>query len=95
MFIKKFIQWIGGEREVHLKTFNTMHARMRVNVPSVQGREDYLRVKLVEENGQLWAEPIWGKSGLINTLVKANGLVKIDLNTEGLDKEEIVEVILI
>ncbi|HEC49956.1 MAG TPA: molybdopterin molybdenumtransferase MoeA, partial [Candidatus Desulfofervidus auxilii] len=53
------------------------------------------RVKLVEENGQLWAEPIWGKSGLINTLVKANGLVKIDLNTEGLDKEEIVEVILI
>ena len=36
-----------------------------------------------------------GKSGLINTLVKANGLVKIDLNTEGLDKEEIVEVILI
>jgi len=28
-------------------------------------------------------------------LVKANGLVKIDLNTEGLDKEEIVEVILI
>jgi len=95
VFIKKFIQWIGGEREAHLKTFNTMHARMRVNVPSVQGREDYLRVKLVEENGQLWAEPIWGKSGLINTLVKANGLVKIDLNTEGLDKEEIVEVILI
>ena len=35
---------------------------------------------------QLWADPVLGKSGLISTMVKADGLIEIDINTEGLDK---------
>jgi molybdopterin molybdotransferase len=41
----------------------------------------------------LWAEPVLGKSGLINTMVKADGLIEIGLNTEGLDEGVMVEVI--
>ncbi|MBW2407355.1 MAG: molybdopterin molybdenumtransferase MoeA, partial [Deltaproteobacteria bacterium] len=41
----------------------------------------------------LWAEPILGKSGLINTMVKADGLIEIGLNTEGLDRGEKIKVI--
>jgi len=48
---------------------------------------------LNEKNGVLWAEPILGKSGLINTMVKAHGLIEIGVNTEGLDKGSEVEVI--
>lgn len=94
VFLKNFIQYIGGERRFPFKTYKTISAKMKVNVASAQGREDYLRVKITKENGTFFAEPILGKSGLINTLVKADGLVKIDLNLEGLYKDEEVEVIL-
>jgi molybdopterin molybdotransferase len=36
---------------------------------------------------------VLGKSGLISTMVNANGLVQIDINTEGIDKGAEVEVI--
>jgi molybdopterin molybdotransferase len=36
---------------------------------------------------------VLGKSGLISTMVFADGLVEIDINTEGLDKGTVVEVI--
>jgi molybdopterin molybdotransferase len=38
------------------------------------------------------AEPIFGKSGLISTLVEADGLLRIDRNTEGLYQGQEVEV---
>ncbi len=50
-------------------------------------------MRLFEKDDALWAEPILGKSGLINTMVQADGLVEIGMNTEGLDKGAQVEVI--
>jgi len=100
VLVKPFLDYISGEKNRFLfeplptKT-RTVRAKIKINVPSVQGREDYLRVRLIKEKGTLWAEPIWGKSGLINTLIQADGLVKIDLNAEGLDKGEEVEVVLL
>ena len=63
------------------------------NISSAQGRVDYVRVRMFRKDGAIWAEPILGKSGLINTMVKANGLIEIGLNTEGLDRGSKVEVI--
>ena len=63
------------------------------NLASAQGRVDFVRVRLFEEHGVIKAEPILGKSGLINTMVKANGLIAIGMNTEGLEKDAIVKVI--
>jgi molybdopterin molybdotransferase len=65
------------------------------NLSSKQGRVDFIRVKLHHENGTLSAEPVLGKSGLIRTMTKADGLVRIDKNTEGMDKGTIVEVALL
>jgi molybdopterin molybdotransferase len=62
------------------------------NLASVQGRVDYVRVRLYEENGIVTAEPILGKSGLINTMVKADGLIAIGMNTEGIEQGETVMV---
>jgi molybdopterin molybdotransferase len=69
-----------------------VQAVLRRNLASAQGRVDYVRVRLVEENGILLAEPILGKSGLIHTMVKADGLIAIGMNTEGLDEGTIVKV---
>ena len=72
----------------------TISAVLSRNLSSVQGREDYVRVRLNKRGKQLLAEPVLGKSGLIHTMVKADGLVRIDKDTEGLDEGAPVEVIL-
>ncbi len=63
------------------------------NLASVHGRVDYVRVRLVYNEDQLFAEPVLGKSGLIHTMVKADGLVKIERDSEGFDKGREVNVI--
>ena len=40
------------------------------------------------------ALPIYGKSGLLTPLVKADGLLVIDRDSEGLDKEALAQVLL-
>jgi molybdopterin molybdotransferase len=70
-------------------------ARASRNIPSVPGREDYVRVKLEEKDGAFWAHPIFGKSGAISNLVRANGLIRIDINEEGLEQGEEAEVFLL
>jgi len=90
--VRPFIDHISGLSTEYARNFN-LSARLNRNVPSTQGRADYIRVKLNEKDGVLWAEPILGKSGLINTMVKADGLIEIGLNTEGLDEGAKVKVI--
>ena len=67
-------------------------ARLAHNIASVPGREDYVSVKLVEREGQLWADPVFGKSNLIYTLVKADGSLHVPLDSNGLHEDEQVEV---
>lgn len=69
-----------------------VRARMAKNVPSAVGRTDCLRVRLHREGDEIWADPVHGKSGLISTLVKADGLVIIPSPREGLLTGEWVEV---
>jgi molybdopterin molybdotransferase len=67
-------------------------ARMSINVASEAGREDYLPVRLhIKEDGLL-AEPIFGRSNLIFTLVRADGLVRIPPEATGLSAGTVVEV---
>jgi molybdopterin molybdotransferase len=70
----------------------TVRVPLAANVASAAGREDYVPARLVEREGGLVAEPIFFKSNLIFTLVKADGLLKIPLNATGLEAGEIVEV---
>ncbi|MFP4446930.1 MAG: molybdopterin molybdenumtransferase MoeA, partial [Desulfosudaceae bacterium] len=64
------------------------------NIPSVNGRTDYVRVSLTREAGRLTAWPVFGKSGLFNSMTAAAGLIRINADTEGLDRGTPVEVIL-
>ena len=68
----------------------TVKASLAENIPSQRGREEYVRVRV--ENGK--ATPLFGKSGLLNTLVSSDGLVCIPAGYEGLEKGSEVEVIL-
>ncbi len=67
-------------------------AQLLRRVASVSGREDWLPVRL-HENGAAWlAEPIFGKSNLIFTLVQADGLLRVPLNSGGYEAGSAVEV---
>jgi len=67
-------------------------ARLAHNVASAPGREDYVQVRLAERDGQVWADPVFGKSNLIYTLVRADGLLRVPLDSNGLHEDELVEV---
>jgi len=64
------------------------------NVASSPGREEYIRVRTEETGGRVLAHPILGKSGSISTMVNANGVIRIDMDSEGLEDGSPVEVLL-
>lgn len=71
----------------------TKIARLSQRVASVTGREDWLPVKLTgAADGGTLAEPVFGKSNLIFTLIDADGLLRVPLNTGGYDAGSIVDV---
>ena len=90
--VKPFVAHISGQAAGEKKELR-LPATLSRNVASRQGRIDFIRVQLRFADGHLWADPVLGKSGLISTMVNADGLVEIDINTEGLDKGAEVEVI--
>ncbi len=79
----------GGQM---LATPKAVNARLSQRVASATGREDWVAVRLSEGDGQLQAQPIFGKSNLIFTLIDADGLLRVPLNTGGYDAGSLVDV---
>jgi len=71
-----------------------LKAKVKRNVASQVGRTDYVRVQLEIIDDELWAVPVFGKSGLITNLVKADGMVEISQYKEGVFAGELVNVTL-
>jgi molybdopterin molybdotransferase len=71
-----------------------VQARLTHNVASIPGREDYVQARLEVRDGELWAEPVFGKSNLIFTMVRADGLIRVPLDQAGLYAGDPVSVAL-
>lgn len=69
-----------------------VRARLATSVASAAGREDYVPTRIVVHEGEVWAEPIFFKSNLIFTLVKADGLLRVPFDAAVLEAGEMVEV---
>jgi molybdopterin molybdotransferase len=69
-------------------------AKLTRNIPSATGREDYVPVKIEEKNGELYADPVFGKSNLMFALIRADGLAKVPLDKVGMAGGELVEITL-
>ena len=83
---------LGGRTDWDRSYGWPLKATVTRNIPSAQGREDYVRVTLRTEAGTLMATPLFGKSGSISTMVKGDGLVKIEMEAEGVQEGDTVEV---
>jgi len=91
--VRPFLLHIGGLAAPTAEEIR-IPARLNRNVASAQGRTDFVRVRLLRGENEWRAEPVLGKSGLINTMVKSDGIIEIGKNVEGLDEGARVEVIL-
>ncbi|MCK5695062.1 MAG: molybdopterin molybdotransferase MoeA [Desulfobacula sp.] len=70
-------------------------AKLARNISSAQGRRDFIRVLLENKDGGILAKPVLGKSGLIRTMIHADGLLEIGDHVEGLEKDTMVDIILL
>ena len=70
----------------------TTTARVTESISANHGRAQYHCCRLERRDGQLYAHPIRGKSGLITTLAGADGYFCIDRDCEGLPKNAEVQV---
>ena len=70
-----------------------VEASMERKVTAALGRKTFVRVRVVEKNGELIAEPISGRgSGAISTMTRGNGFVIVPENREGIAEKERVTV---
>lgn len=90
LFVLPAIAALLGLRELPRRAEVT--AVLGKNVNSIPGREDYVPVRLTTKDGVLMAEPVFGKSNLIFTLVRADGLVKVPADASGIPAGERVTV---
>jgi len=95
IFLRPFLSCLSGEENPGKGLHHFVKARLGRNVESASGRDDFIRVRLRREKGEWVAEPIFGKSGLISTLVEADGLLRVERNTEGLYQGDTVDVMLL
>ena len=70
----------------------TVTARITESIAANHGRAQYQCCRLEQKDGQLYAHPIRGKSGLITTLAGADGYFCIDRDCEGLPKFAEIQV---
>lgn len=91
VLVRPFLNLLEGipiERDECIK----IPAVLSKNVASANGRTDFIRVRLINDNGKIIADPVIGKSGLLFTLLKSDGIIEIPKNCEGMNEGDIVFV---
>ncbi len=93
LFVAPLVKRLGGEQIARPQ--GQVRARLSLNLPSQAGREDWVPVRLVKGAGDAIAEPVFYKSNLIFSLVRADGLICIPPDATGLAAGEEVLVTII
>ena len=70
----------------------SIHAELTQNVASSTGREDTVPVFVTATPSGYRAEPVFGKSNLIFSLIRANGVIHVPLDSNGIKAGTLVEV---
>ncbi len=92
--VAPLVRRLAGERACEVAAGSEVDADLTAPVRSRPGREDYVPCTLERVAGRLRATPIFGKSNLIFTLVRCDGLITIPLDQSGIAAGETVRVII-
>ncbi len=91
LFALPMLRRIAGENDCSMEIRSM--ARLKVNLPSLAGREDYWPVQITKVDEEWFAEPIFFKSNLIFTLVNADGLAIIPEDANGMQAGSWIKII--
>lgn len=94
LFVEPMMERLLGRPARPFSRFPRVSARLTRNLSASPGRESYVRVRLRQDGDEQLAEPLLGKSGLLHTLIRAQGLVRVPLGHEGLDEGAEISVML-
>lgn len=72
----------------------TLKARLARDIASAAGREDYVPVKIEERNGELYADPVLGKSRALSAMIQGDGIARVPLERGTMTAGEWVEITL-
>jgi len=88
-FVRPLISALLRTKEAHRKRVEAVPA---TNIPSKLGHEEFLRVRLGKVGTPLIATPLSRGSGLITSLSRADGIIRIPRLSEGLMEGEQIQV---
>jgi molybdopterin molybdotransferase len=91
VFVRDVLRGLTGRNDA--RPFGrVVRARLAQPIPSAGVREDHIRVYLEEQDGALRAVPVLGKSGIITTMTRADGVVVVPIGQRMLDAGADVDV---
>jgi molybdopterin molybdotransferase len=90
LFVAPALGWLLGAAGA--PGSQSVQARLARNVASHPGSEDFVPVRLETREGATWAEPVFGKSNQIYTMVRADGMLHVPLDLAGLYAGDLVTV---
>ncbi|MEM2109912.1 MAG: molybdopterin molybdotransferase MoeA [Candidatus Odinarchaeota archaeon] len=94
VFCRPLIQRFLNINPPRLQRYVTAFLTQRI--PSTAGRTDFVRVQLFRKGKQFYATPIRSTgSGILSSVVKANGLLEIPDEIEGYEEGDTVSVMLL
>lgn len=87
VLVTPFLRHLSGRADALALPPPPFVAELSRNIAGRPGREDFVRVRLEARPGQHpLAHPVLGKSGLLKTLLAADGLIAVPAEAEGLYK---------
>jgi putative molybdopterin biosynthesis protein len=86
--LKPVLFWLGNQAEERRPK---VRVEMTRKIPSRLGVEEFMRAAIGRVGDKLLATPLPGGAGMITTLTKAQGLVRIPHEREGLEQGAVVE----
>jgi molybdopterin molybdotransferase len=94
VFLAPFLKYLQGGALEKGPLGHRRDVVLANSVASTIGLEEFVRVWIEEaDSGAPTAHPIYGKSGMLSTMVKANGIMRIPMNAEGLSRGDTVQVV--
>ncbi len=95
LFVTPIINKLSGIKNYLL--IDTKPAVTVLNVSSVSGREDWVPIRVIGKNdlNQILVEPIFYKSNLIFSIIRADGLIRIPEHLNGIPANSVVELFLL
>jgi molybdopterin molybdotransferase len=94
VFLIPFLKYLQGDDLKKGPLGRRLKAVLSTSIHSSVGLEEFVRVRLEDAaDGGYCAHPVFGKSGMLSTMVRADGIVVVPMRVEGIAKGEIVEVV--